>query len=128
MNEFVNGSHLDFGEWAAVSERDPAAFESLRREAIERMIGRAPTRFEPRLRGLQWRIDQSCARTQDADEAGLHIVSEMWDKVVGPRGLLDALDALSTAQASRPQSKRSATIVPFPTRTARPDPGPQASS
>lgn len=123
MNESGNGLHLDFGEWAAVSERDPAAFESLRREAIERMIERAPVQFEPRLRGLQWRVDQCRARARNADEAGLHVISEMWDKVVGPRGLLDALDALSSAQASRPQSKRSATIVPFPTREAPENPG-----
>ncbi len=119
MNEFVNAQSLDFEEWASMAVRDPGGFEALRAAAIERLIDGSPDRWEPRLRGLQWQIDQGRGRAKDPAAAGLRITGALWDKVVGARGLLDVLDALSGAEASRPLRHRSATIVPFPCAPAQ---------
>jgi len=55
-------SQFDFDEWARLARQDPAAFETRRARLLEQAITTAPERLRPRLRAVQWRIDQERRR------------------------------------------------------------------
>ena len=43
---------------AQLARDDPQAYEDLRRELIDSFIATAPERVQPRLRGIQFRVDR----------------------------------------------------------------------
>ena len=86
----------EFDEWASLANSDPEAFEKLRRSLIDQCIEAAPEDRRQRLRSLQWRIDQECARAKTPLGACIRLTQMMWDKILGPGGLLENLQQYST--------------------------------
>ena len=84
-------SNFDFDHWANIAARDAEQFESMRQEMISELIENAPEYLRPRMEGLQWQIDQIRERSTNPMSACLRISQQMWDNVLGERGLLTAL-------------------------------------
>lgn len=63
---------------AKLAHDDPVAFETLRREMIDEMIGRAPEPIQRRLNGLQFRIDQVRQLAHTPLGAAIRISELMW--------------------------------------------------
>ena len=109
---------VEFDEWKDLAKENPAAFEALRLEVIDELIESAPAENRPRLRALQWRIDQE-RRLASTPMAGcIRISRMMWDRVLGEDGFLDRLKMLSGDYVpSRPaQQYQTAAIVPITSR------------
>lgn len=105
---------FDFDSWSHLARRDPGAFESRRRAAIEAFIARqAPERRE-RLQRLQWRIDRERERSGSALGACHRLSDLMWQTFAGRGGLVEHLDALRGAAppAARPRAR----VLRFPPR------------
>lgn len=108
----------EFEQLATLAEDDPEAFETLRAALIERFIEEAPEERRPRLRCLQWRIDQERARAKTPLGACIRLTRMMWDRVLSPGGLVDHLQRLSEPRRpSGANPRRGATILPFPHRS-----------
>lgn len=113
-----------FEDWQRLHEADPVAFEARRKEALESVIQSAPQELQPRLRGLQFRVDMERSRAGSDLAACLKAQSMMWDSLLKLR---DALSELSEVQkggalgavARRQVEMRMATVIPF-RQAARP--------
>ena len=104
---------IDFDQWANLAKSDPDAFEAQREKAIEEMIGRMPERRRQRIRCLQWKIDQIRNRAGTPMAACMRISEMMWDSLLGPGGLRDALGQFGT-EAAQPLPKASVLEIPRP--------------
>lgn len=107
---------IDFDTWAALARADPAAFESRRLRAIDALIARARATHRPRLRRLQWRIDQERRLARTPMAACLRISGMMWQSVVGPGGLQQRLGELRLplrGDAGSADASRRAPVVPL---------------
>ena len=91
MKNKKQASDIDFDRWARIAKEDPEQFESMRKQMIDEQIAKAPQHLRQRLEGLQWRIDQIRRQAENPMAACLIIYQEMWDSVLGKRGLLNAL-------------------------------------
>ena len=100
-------SAFDFEEWALLAKTDPQAFEVKRNEEIARLIAKASSRSQARLRGLQWKIDTERRRASNPLSACVRIFNQMWGSVYGERGLLEALRGID----GRPLPERPAALV-----------------
>jgi len=107
-----NDDHeFPFDFWAKLAVDDPGSFEEARQLMIESLIDAAPPERQPRLRGLQWQIDQARARSSNPLSACMKISSMMWDKVLGADGLVEHLEQLDKNEPlERPTS---ATVTPL---------------
>lgn len=85
-------SLVDFDQWAALAKSDPEAFEAKRAEVIEDMIRRMPEHKQHRMRCLQWKIDQVRNQASNPMAACIKLSEMMWDSLVGPGGLREALE------------------------------------
>jgi hypothetical protein len=103
----------DFNQWATLAETDPTAFESMRRDLIERLIESAPEERRLRLRRLQWRIDQERALAKSPLGACIRLSRMMWDRLLGDDGLLEQLQRVGTEREYRQPRARSARILAF---------------
>jgi hypothetical protein len=83
----TKSAEIDFDLWADMARNDPEAFETMRLEAIDAVIARAPQENQERLRRLQWRIDQERRLARTPMAACLRISRMMWRSVLGPGGL-----------------------------------------
>lgn len=118
-----------FEDWQRLHEADPVAFEARRKEALESVIQSAPEDVQPRLRGLQFRVDMERSRAGSDLAACLKAQSMMWDSLLKLR---DALSELSEVQkagalgavARRQAELRMATVIPF-RQAPRPAPNEQ---
>lgn len=86
---------LDVDAWFELAERDPEAFEAMRLRMIEDVVESAPSRLKQRLLSLQWRIDQERRLANTPLAACIRMSRMMWERVTGPKGLLDSIDRLS---------------------------------
>ncbi len=112
-----NPADFDFETWERLAKEDPERFEAKRLEVIECLIASAPASKQQRLRGLQWQIDQTRARTKNALAACTRISALMWETVAGKDGLLDSLASLSDAATATPRAEKTpATVLPFKRR------------
>ncbi len=102
---------VDFDQWAELAKSDPEAFEARRAEVIEDMISRMPPHKQHRMRCLQWKIDQVRAQCKTPMAACIKLSEMMWDSLVGPGGLKDALERLSMDE---PQPLPRARVLEFP--------------
>jgi hypothetical protein len=109
-----------FEDWRHLYATDPEAFELRRREALDAVIQSAPASLQPRLRGMQFRIDLERARAGSGLAACIKAHSMMWDSLVRLR---DALAGLSDLQKDgmlgsvarrHPAALRTAAVIPFP--------------
>jgi hypothetical protein len=105
-------ARLDLAEWARLAREDPAQFELRRRETVEAAIAQAPQALQPRLRGLQFRIDLERTRAKTPLGATLRLHAMMWDEF---QALRDALNRLAQIdlRAQRPAQGASAQVIPF---------------
>lgn len=91
MSGIKTSSLLDFDRLQELAHKDPETFEKVRQAAIEATILRASKRQQPRLRCLQWRIEQIRRRSPNPLSACISLSDLMWDSLLGDRGLLDTI-------------------------------------
>lgn len=101
--------NFDFESWSDLASSDPEGFEARRARAIEEAIRRAPPRTQPRLRRLQWKLDQVRRTAGTPMAACIRMNHMMWDRVTGPGGLLETL--VEGRQTTCPPAK--ATVLQF---------------
>jgi hypothetical protein len=111
----MNGDAADFpfDDWARLASEDPASFETARRLMIDSLIEAAPTPLQARLRGLQWQIDQVRAMTPTPLGACAKISNLMWEKLLGPEGLVEQLERLGSGESSPDKTAASAQVIPL---------------
>jgi hypothetical protein len=117
-----NFNLAEFDRWAKLAVTDPDAFEDRRSRLIEDFISSAPPERQPRLRGLQWRIDQIRRRARTPLAACITISRMMWDSVLGEGGLHEVLNiALDGRAAPQPAkvARLNAQVLLFPDRRKR---------
>ena len=110
---------FDFDEWKALAAKDPAEFESCRRQVVEGLIDRQQGRKQQRLRALQWRIDQVRRLAPAPISACYRMYNMMWDSVLREGGLLDfmqRLPELCIEGRSPPPPAHTADVLAFPMR------------
>ena len=64
---------------AQLASENPQAFEALRSELIENCISSAPERIQPRLRGIQFRVDCIRRLSRTPLSALIKIQAMMWE-------------------------------------------------
>jgi hypothetical protein len=114
MQNTLSPPPQDFDEWSALALSDPQAFEDFRERIIDEAILRAPAHKQPRLRRMQWKLNQIRKTSRTPMIACLRMNRMLWESVVGDKGLLNCLfqpdnSRLRSAAADKP----SAVILPF---------------
>jgi len=111
---------FDFDEWAALARSNPTEFEARRQALLDDYLQQFPDADQRRLRGLQFRIDMERRRARTPLAACIRLSSMMWDSVVGPHGLKNALNRFLAFHPDRPatsarpmSSVYTARIIPF---------------
>ena len=107
---------FDFDQWVALAVADMAAFEARREAMIESIIASSPAYLQPRLRGLQFRVDMERRRSKTPLAACMRISEMMWDMVLGENGLKASLEVLENALSGKEtavQEKTQATVLSF---------------
>ena len=102
-----------FDYLATLAADDPGSFEAARQLMIDSLIESAPPQVQPRLRGLQWQVDQVRALTPSPMGACVKISNMMWQKVLGPDGLFEHLEHLGNGEIQPREAPRSASILPL---------------
>jgi len=106
----TQSNRIDFDYWLQLAQDDPERFESLRSEALEICINRAPDSQQARLRCLQWRIDRVREKTKNPMVACIRISNMMWDTI---NNLATGYQHLEHLQQGHPSTLASATILDF---------------
>lgn len=96
----------DHDAMACLAREDPEAFERLRRDLLDGMIERAPDHLKPRLRGVQFRVDQVRQLAHTPLNATIRISELMW------KSFLSLSDELS-GRANRNEEPASARVIDF---------------
>ncbi len=112
----------EFDHWAQQAVSDPDAFEARRSRLIEAFISSVPAERQPRLRGLQWRIDQIRRGSRTPLASCIRISRMMWDSVLGTGGLREVLNIAlegGTRAPSAPVGRLRAQVLLFPDRRNR---------
>lgn len=112
----------EFDHWAQLAVVDPDAFEARRSRVIEDFISSVPPERQPRLRGLQWRIDQIRRTARTPLASCIRISRMMWDSVLGEGGLHEVLNIALDGRAppqTAPVARLSAQVLLFPDRRKR---------
>jgi len=102
--------------WMDLAEHDPAKFEAMRTEAINRAIESASERHRIQLQRLQWRVDRIRERAATPMAATLAISEMMWDSFYRLHdSYQDLLGSTSGRQDKLRLAKpvKSAQILPF---------------
>ena len=105
---------IDFDQWAELAKSDPQAFEAKRAEVIEQMIQDMPEQKQHRMRCLQWKIDQVRSQAKTPMSACIKISEMMWDSLVGPGGLQEALERIGERDFSPPPRATVLELRPTP--------------
>lgn len=103
---------FDFDSWSHLARRDPGAFESRRRAAIEAFMAQQSPERRERLQRLQWRIDRERERSRTPLGACHRLSDLMWRSFAGRGGLVERLEALRGTGPS--PARRSARVLRFP--------------
>jgi len=111
---------FDFDEWAALARSNPTEFEARRQALLNEYLRQFADADQRRLRGLQFRIDMERRRARTPLAGCIRLSSMMWDSVVGPNGLKNALNYFLAFHPDRParsarptRSAYTARIIPF---------------
>lgn len=114
-----------FDDLVTLAQDDPEALEDLRMRLVNAVIASAPPHLQPRLRGLQFRIDMERRRAKTPMAACLKISAMMHETFERLRlALLEASSlamgdftpVLVTHHPPPATPRASATILPFPPR------------
>jgi hypothetical protein len=108
---------VDFDEMLALAQHDPASFEEKRLEYIEAFLDNIPLEKQPRLRGLQWQVDQTRRLARTPMASCIAISNMMWDSLNRLNNQQRELVKLTTGQAASyvDFERPSATVLPFHT-------------
>ena len=114
----ARANKLDFDLWADVARTDPARFEVMRSEAIERLIQMSTTSERRlQLQRVQWRIDRVRERSSNPMAACIDISRMMWDSFNELRGqyqeMFSTLDGPSVPRKKVDSQVRTAKVLPF---------------
>lgn len=111
----MHGDETDFpfDDWARLASDDPDSFEAARRRMIDSLIETAPAPLQARLRGLQWRIDRVRAQTPTPLGACVKLSSLMWQKLLGPDGLVEQLERIGSGEIAPEKRPASAQVIPL---------------
>jgi hypothetical protein len=74
-----NNLLLDFDEWMVLAKKNPDEFEEKRRKHIELFFENIPKDKQHRLKGLQWKIDQTRKLSKTPMASCIKISNMMWD-------------------------------------------------
>jgi hypothetical protein len=110
MNIASSNPSFDFDSWAALAKTNPQAFEIKRKKAIEQAILQASPQRQPRLRCLQWQLDQIRNTSRTPLAASIRMQRMLWEKLAGDAGLLACLQGLAGPGNPR---RHTATILHF---------------
>ena len=110
MNKTRSNQPFDFDSWATLARNNPQAFETKRKKTIERAILQASPERQPRLRCLQWQLDQIRSTSRTPLAASIRMQRMLWEKLAGDAGLLACLQGPTRPAGTRRQS---ATILHF---------------
>jgi len=102
-----------FDDWMRLAAEDPDSFEKARRLMIDSLIEAAPLPAQPRLRGLQWQVDQARTLTRNPLGACVRISNLMWQKLLGPDGLVEQLERLGSGEPTPCEGPETAQIIPL---------------
>ncbi len=83
---------LDIANLIDLAENDPEAFENEREAALEAFFTTVKDEDEPRLRSMQWRIDQERQHTHNPMEMCIKMNEMMWNAFSGEKGLVEVLN------------------------------------
>jgi hypothetical protein len=112
MKEHEHPDPFDFERWVELASSDTEAFERAREAAVEGLIAQCKPGMQQRLRGLQWRIDQVRRQAGSPVGACMKLSQMMWESVLGPDGLVEHVERLSSP--AQPTSLRpTAAVLPF---------------
>ena len=111
----MNGDEADFpfDDWARLASEDPDSFEAARRLMIDSLIESAPAPTQARLRGLQWQIDHLRTLTPTPLGACVKISNLMWQKLLGPDGLVEHIERLGSGDLPPDQPPSSGQVIPL---------------
>ncbi len=111
----MHGDETDFpfDDWARLASEDPDSFEAARRLMIDSLIEAAPAPVQARLRGLQWQIDHVRTQTPTPLGACVKISNLMWQRLLGPDGLVDQLERLGSGEDAPGKSPAGARVIPL---------------
>ena len=87
---------------ARLARENPEAFERLRRDLLDGLIDRAPEHLKPRLRGVQFRVDQVRQLAHTPLNATIRISELMWKSFLA---LGDELSGRTTHVDAPPSAK-----------------------
>lgn len=104
-----------FDEWAALAKSDPQAFETQRRQVIDRAIRAAPAARQQQLRRIQWKLDQIRSTSRTPMAACLRMNRLLWESLSGENGLLASLQQPALIR-QRAATTASARIIPLARR------------
>jgi hypothetical protein len=110
MNIASSNPSFDFDSWAALAKTNPQAFEIKRKKTIEQAILQASPQRQPRLRCLQWQLDQIRNTSRTPLAASIRMQRMLWEKLAGDAGLLACLQGLTGPVNPR---RHTATILHF---------------
>ncbi len=91
VDEKKQTSDFDFDMWSKMAQQDPEKFEVMRQQLINELIDKTPSHLKQRIVGLQWQIDHIRKQANNPMAACVKISQQMWNNVVGEKGLLNAL-------------------------------------
>jgi len=117
-----NPRHVDFDEMLVLAKTDLATFEAKRAEYIESFLNSVPTEKQTRLRGLQWKIDQTRQLARTPMASCIAISRMMWDSLLQLRSQQREMVELTTEQSplsvriNKPAPVAKGAIIPFPIR------------
>ena len=116
--QIKDNSLLDFDEWMVLAKKNPDEFEKKRREHIEIFIKGVPENKQRRLKGLQWRIDQTRKLSKTPMASCIEIYNMMWDSVIRLKDSHYQLVDLATDQSDKvfKKSPVTAAIIEIGTR------------
>jgi hypothetical protein len=110
--------HVDFDEMLALAKSDPISFETRREQYIESFLTSIPAEKRTRLRGLQWRIDQTRQLARTPMASCIAISNMMWHSLqllgLQQRELVKLTTGQTTQFINLQSASSNATIIPFP--------------
>ncbi len=105
---------FDFDEWRMLAERDPAAFEAAREEAIRALIQQIPEERQQRMTGLQWRIDSVRTMAPNPTASFLTLSEMMWESFYRQQAMLKSLlNSVEEKETYPKVQQKIADVVPF---------------
>lgn len=116
LNQQKSDHALDFDDWVALAQEDPDSFEAMRKRCIDDFISQVPEAKRLRLRGLQWKIDQTRKLNKTPLASCIAISNMMWDSLEQLNQYQQELVTLTShphSQSRYTHTSPEAKVIPF---------------